>query len=204
MDKVNIVRLKINRKNIIKISRTKNGDYIFSIPLAVINNVQLEQHFTFHIKNNRITFKITKIKCEKKKMSDYLAEARERNFYVTNRDIDLYNERHIKDCNIEKNMAYLFSFGYKDLKDDYLEKIIKKSKTEDNKFQEIFSCSIPQKYNTAKVDIYLNKGLPKNDILSIIEEQKNNLLYGSIVEKHVATDNLYNFIIICNYYNKII
>ena len=195
--KKNITRIKINNKSIMKISCSGKKDYIFAIPKITVKETYCESHFTFHTKNNRLTFKITDFGNDKNNFDTIKEEARNKSFYVTENDIDLLKNKKIKEKDICNFLNPIFTFAYFDKKDDYLNTILGKQKTKDEKFPKIIQINIPYEFCKVEIKSFISKNLDRNPV-SILSNKNVKFDDIFLIHDRIGSDN-YLFTIIVDY-----
>lgn len=164
MDKdENLLRIKINGRSLIKLSKQHKGrDFIISYPITFQNNTEAQTHFTLHTPNDRVTFKITSLKQKGvETMPNVLALVRDHPVYVkkvTPTDLDLYGGEKIIDLSNPEEISYAGTIAL-NMQKNSIDQFFRPAKTPDNKFKSVKDINIP---NDKEGKITIKFGFGKN------------------------------------------
>lgn len=200
--KRNIARIKINGKNLIKISYASDESYIIAFPRMQRNDSYVESHMSFHTRNNRITFKITDFGDSKKDFLVTVEEARIKGYHVTPKgDIDLYKGKCLDEKDLKSKLVAIGQFGYDFKRDKFIEEVMGKTKTKDSKFQQVIDLNIPDNLRMASVAVYVSKNLKGNPA-----DLVGDTIKSPVQEQFFITDFIgkeaYTFTILVRYTEK--
>lgn len=175
----NIARVKINGKAFIKLTKSQKGrDFLLLSPPTISGKTKVVSHFTFHVPNSRVTFKVTRMYLNDRDItSTTLNEAKKQPVFtekVTNKDLDLfYNqkkefiENFQKLCQIALNLT-----GGHSVSDYFME-----SKTKDDKFPKdrIFDILLPEDKEKITLNWFVSKG-PNYEIPKILKDNYDKVI----------------------------
>lgn len=200
--KRNIARIRINGKNLIKISYASDKSYLIAFPRMQRNDSYVESHMSFHSRNNRITFKITDFGDSKKDFAATVEEARIKGYHVTPKgDIDLYKGKCLDEEDLKLKLVAIGQFGYDFKRDKFIEEVMGKTKTKDSKFKQVIDLNVPDDLRTASVAVYISKNLNGNPA-DLVE----SVIVSPVQEQFFITDSLgkdvYTFTILVRYTEK--
>lgn len=159
----NLLRIKVNGKNLIKFTRQHGGrDFLITYPTIYQNETETQNHFTFHSPNGRITLKITSVKLDGQEMlSNIILLAKDNPRFsrmILSKEIDLYKELGLLNFTSTKKI-YPWGTVALNLKNSSLEKYFRKTKTLDNKFKTVRNVKIPK---SGEDKITIKFGIGKN------------------------------------------
>lgn len=200
--KRNIARIRINGKNLIKISYASDRSYMIAFPRMQRNDSYVESHMSFHTRNNRITFKITDFGDSKKDFVATVEEARAKGYHITPKgDIDLYKGKYLDEEDLKSKLVGIGQFGYDFKRDGFIEEVMGKTKTKDAKFQKVIDLNVPDDLRTASVAVYVSKNLNGNPA-----DLVKDAIESPVQEQFFITDSIekdvYTFAVLVRYTEK--
>jgi hypothetical protein len=193
----NLVRIKINGCNAMKVCCHQNRDYIFSWPRITSGDTFSEMHSTFHSRNGRRTMKITGFGCNEMDFVGLQAVACDVGYKGGKEDIDLLDEEIIDEKDQFEKFNQIICFGHYNTGDDFIKKNFSKSKSEDATFNKVVDVKVAPK-NSVKIRFFIRKLLPGFDKRALEKDidENSHMLFDSIEQGEYAIlvtfENIFN------------
>lgn len=196
----NILRIRVNGFNLLKLSLINNKDFIFSYPKTNVSGQVVDSHFTLHSLNDRVTFKIISLTKQKKDMLSYVLKLAKTNPVLTDRivpigQIDLLKGK-IFDMNdvyslIDICIGMAVNIITKPIEELF---VIKKSKSEDNSFLTIKEVTIPLNKTAFSFKCLVGK-----NFVGTIDNYINNSEDHCWVKSKTVNGDEYTFLFLLKY-----
>ncbi|OGY23226.1 MAG: hypothetical protein A2172_02505 [Candidatus Woykebacteria bacterium RBG_13_40_15] len=163
MIKDNLLRIKINGRGLIKLTKQHQGrDFLLSYPTAFQNGVSVDSHFSLHTPNNCVTFKVTSFKDGGVEQLPATIAQLKNHPTLSNRvagknldQLDIYKNQQF-DFSDPLKLTYVTTMAL-NMEGTSLEKYFNKAKTANSAFVQVKDIQIPKEKND-KVTIKLYVG----------------------------------------------